>query len=235
MDKINSDNFVEMNAYTLEHRILVTGNTKANWEKIFVGFCRLQCIVGHTKKKEGDIVEDVQLVHALQTRQAGAVEQFQTAYTPLLRYIIAPILPDARDREECLSDVLLRVWDSIGTFDPGKAALTTWLTHLTRNAALNRRRGNERRREGGTLDETMPDSADGPEQSLLKAEAARTLWAAVERLGRRDRELFLRKYYYYQPIAQIAAESGLTVRAVEGKLYRIRKHLQSELGDVIHG
>jgi hypothetical protein len=33
MDKINSDNFVEMNAYTLEHRILVTGNTKANWEK----------------------------------------------------------------------------------------------------------------------------------------------------------------------------------------------------------
>ena len=34
MDKINSDNFVEMNAYTLEHRILVTGNTKANWEII---------------------------------------------------------------------------------------------------------------------------------------------------------------------------------------------------------
>ena len=180
-------------------------------------------------------MEDVQLVHTLQTRQDGAMEQFQTAYTPLLRYIIAPILPDERDREECLSDVLLRVWDSIGAFDPGKAVLTTWLTHLARNAALNRRRGNERRREGGTLDETIPDSADGPEQSLLKAEAARTLWAAVERLGRRDRELFLRKYYYYQPIAQIAAESGLTVRAVEGKLYRICKHLQSELGGVFHG
>ena len=101
-------------------------------------------------------MEDVQLIHALQTRQDGAMEQFQTAYTPLLRYIIAPILPDERDREECLSDVLLRVWDSIGTFDPGKAALTTWLTHLTRNAALNRRRANERRRESGNLDETMP-------------------------------------------------------------------------------
>lgn len=180
-------------------------------------------------------MEDVQLVHALQMQQDGAMEQFQTAYTPLLQYIIAPILTDERDREECLSDVLLRVWDSIDTFDPGKAALTTWLTHLTRNAALNRRRANERRREGGILDETMPDAADGPEQSLLKAETARMLWAAVERLGRKDRELFLRKYYYYQPTAQIAAELGLTVRAVEGKLYRIRKHLQSELGGVIHG
>ena len=180
-------------------------------------------------------MEDTRLVHALQNRQNGAMEQFQTAYTPLLRYIIAPILPDERDREECLSDVLLRVWDSIDAFDLGRAALTTWLTHLARNAALNRRRGNERRRESGTLDEAMPDAADGPEQSLLKAEVARALWAAVERLGRRDRELFLRKYYYYQPTAQIAAESGMTVRAVEGKLYRIRKHLQSELGGVIHG
>ena len=180
-------------------------------------------------------MEDTQLIHALQTRQNGAMEQFQTAYTPLLRYIIAPILTDERDREECLSDVLLRVWDSIGTFDPGRAALTTWLTHITRNAALNRRRGNERRRDGGSLEETMPDTADGPEQTLLKAETAQAIWAAVGRLGRRDRELFLRKYYYYQPTAQIAAESGMTVRAVEGKLYRIRKHLQKELGGVFHG
>lgn len=180
-------------------------------------------------------MEDVQLVHALKNREAGAMERFQTAYTPLLRYIIAPILPDERDREECLSDVLLRVWDAIGTFDPERAALTTWLTHLARNTALNRRRGNERRREGGTLDEAMPDASDGPEQSLLKAETARALWAAVGRLSKRDRDLFLRKYYYYQPTAQIAAECGLTVRAVEGRLYRVRKQLQEELGGVIHG
>lgn len=180
-------------------------------------------------------MEDVRLIRALQARQDGAMEQLQRLYTPLLRYIIAPILTDERDREECLSDVLLRVWDSIGTFDPGKAALTTWLTHLARNAALNRRRANERCREGGGLDETMADAADGPEQSLLKAEAARALWAAVERLGRRDRELFLRKYYYYQPTAQIAAELGLTLRAAEGRLYRIRRHLREELGGVFHG
>lgn len=80
-------------------------------------------------------MEDVQLVHALQTRQDGAMEQFQTAYTPLLRYIIAPILPDERDREECLSDVLLRVWDSIGAFDPGKAVLTIWPATLPSTAA----------------------------------------------------------------------------------------------------
>lgn len=32
-------------------------------------------------------------------------------YAPLMRYIIAPIVPDAQDREECLSDAALRVWE----------------------------------------------------------------------------------------------------------------------------
>ena len=180
-------------------------------------------------------MDEARLVQALQSHQDGAMERFQRLYTPLLRYIIAPILPDERDREECLSDVLLQVWGSIGTFDPGRAALTTWLTHLARNAALNRRRANQRRRESGSLDETMPDAADGPEQALLKAEMTRSLWAAVKGLGSRDRELFLRKYYYYQPTGQIAAELGLTVRAVESRLYRVRKHLREELGGVFHG
>lgn len=197
----------------------------------------LSCpVYNRAKEQKGEeTVDHTELIAALRERQADAMERFQTAFTPLLRYIIAPILPDERDQEECLSDVQLQVWDAIKGFDPNRASLTTWLTHLARNAALNRRRSNERHREVVCLDETMPDAGDGPEQSAIKAETAKAMWNAVEQLRRRDRELFLRKYYYYQSTAQIAAELGLTVRAVEGRLYRIRKHLQMELGGVYHG
>ena len=175
------------------------------------------------------------LACALREHRSGAMERFQTAFTPLLRYIIAPILPDERDREECLSDVFLLVWEKIGGYDPARAALNTWVTHLARNAALNRRRANERRREDGAPDESIPDAAGTPEQSALRAETARLVWDAVGKLDGQDRALFLRKYYYYQSTAQIAAELGLTVRAVEGRLYRVRKCLQKELGGVYRG
>ena len=89
-------------------------------------------------------------------------------YAPLMRYIIAPIVPDAQDREECLSDAALRVWEKFGTYDPA--------------------------------------------------------------LPQRDRLLFYRKYYYRQSTAQIAAELGTTERAVEGRLYRIKKALREQLG-----
>lgn len=176
-----------------------------------------------------------ELIQAMKKRELGVLDRFQTTFIPLLRYIIAPLLSDERDREECLSDVMLRAWEAIDGYDPSRATFTTWLSALARNTALNRRRSIERRRENGPPDENIPASADSSEQTVLKEEAARAVWDAVGRLDRRDRDLFLRKYYYYQSTAQIAAELGLTVRGVEGRLYRVRKRLQDELGGIYRG
>ena len=178
-------------------------------------------------------MDDTELVRALLERRDGALDELQTVYGPLLRYIIAPILPDPPDREECLSDVLMQVWQSIGSYDSQLAALSTWLAALARNAALNRRRANTRR-QTVPLDETVPDPAEGPEQAALRSELAGAIRRAVAGLPARDRALFLRKYHYYQSTAQIAAEMGLTERAVEGRLYRIRRRLQKELGGDWH-
>ena len=52
----------------------------------------------------------------------------------------------------------------------------------------------------------------------------------MTRLPEAERKLFYRRYYYLQPISQIAAELGLSQRAVEGRLYRLRNRLRQELG-----
>lgn len=65
---------------------------------------------------------------------------------------------------------------------------------------------------------------------MLQKERIQRLQEALDKLSARDRALFYRKYYYLQSTARIAAELGTTERAVEGKLYRIRKRLQSLLG-----
>ena len=62
------------------------------------------------------------------------------------------------------------------------------------------------------------------------AEFRAVLAQALAGLKTRDRDLFYRKYYYLQSTDRIAAELGTTPRAVEGRLYRIRKKLQAQLG-----
>lgn len=164
----------------------------------------------------------------LQKKDSTALEVLQQRYTPLIRYIIAPILPDERDREECLNDIFLRIWDRIGQFDPAKGNWTPWLSALARNAAIDRARRSTHPAEELTHTSAAPDP--DPEQTLLRQERQAALRAALQQLRTDDRALFYRKYYYRQSTAQIAAELGTTVRAVEGRLYRIKTKLRRELG-----
>lgn len=160
-----------------------------------------------------------------------SLESLLQKYGPLMRYIIAPILSDSRDREECLHDAALRAWNQLDKYDPDKGSFTTWLTVLTRNTALNRARG-IRPMEPIPEDAAAPES--DPEQRLLKKERRAELVLALNALPQRDRALFYRKYYYLQSTAQIAAEMGLSPRAVEGRLYRIKKQLKKKLGGEEH-
>ena len=74
-----------------------------------------------------------------------------------------------------------------------------------------------------------------PEEAVLRREAQLKVSRAVEQLSNRDRILIYRKYYYMQPTSQIASELGLSERAVEGRLYRIRRRLQKDLGGDLNG
>lgn len=150
-------------------------------------------------------------------------------YGPLMRYIIAPILQNPQDREDCLSEVSMRVWEKIGQFDGEKGSFHAWLTAITRNTALNHaRRASSSSAE--ELSESTPSPELSPEETLLKKERQEALKTALSRLSYKDRLLFYRKYYYRQSTAQIAAELGMTERAVEGKLYRVKKQLRKSLG-----
>ena len=114
------------------------------------------------------------------------------------------------------------------TYDPARGSWTAWLTALTRNTALNR----ARKKSGGSeeLSGDLPSAEPTPEERLLQQERRQALERALTALPQRDRLLFYRKYYYRQSTAQIAAELGTTERAVEGRLYRIKKALRKALG-----
>ena len=157
----------------------------------------------------------------------AALHALLRQYGPLIRYVLRPILTDERDREECYADISLKIWQTADSFDGDKGALKAWLTVLSRNAALNRAR---HARADAPLEETVPHTGGSAEEELLRRERQQQLTAALSRLPSDERALFYRKYWYRQPTAQIAAELGLSPRAVEGRLYRIRQKLRQELG-----
>ena len=173
-------------------------------------------------------MKEQEILALLRERDERGADELLRRYTPLMRYIVSPILPDERDAEECVSEIAARVWEKIDSFDPARGSWTAWLTALARNTALNMARKSAMPPE--ELSEDIPSSNATPEEMLLRREREEALRKALGALPHGERVLFYRKYYYRQTTAQIARELGLTERAVEGRLYRLKKALRAQLG-----
>lgn len=173
-------------------------------------------------------MNEQEIIDLIRAQDERGMDALLAHYAPLMRYIIAPILPNAEDREECLSESAMRVWDKIGQFDTGRGSFHAWLTAIARNAALNQLRRTTG--EDSEITESTPAPEPTPEEQLLREERQNAIKQALQQLSQAERNLFYRKYYYLQSTAQIASELGMTERAVEGKLYRIKKRIRKILG-----
>lgn len=175
-------------------------------------------------------MSEQELISLLMQKDDAGMDALLKYYGPLMRYVIAPIVANPQDREDCFSEAAMRVWDKITLFNGQRGSWKAWLTAVTRNTALNYARTTSHH---GTTEE-IPQEAHSPsltpEEAMMRQERQNAMERALLGLSVKDRILFYRKYYYLQSTTQIASELGMTERSVEGKLYRIKIRLRKILG-----
>ena len=156
-------------------------------------------------------------------RRGGAAAH----YAPLMRYIIAPIVPDAQDREGVpFRRRAARGRNSEPTIP--RAARGRHGSRRSRATPRSTARGKSPA-AARSFRATCPPPSRRP-RSGFAAGAPTGARARADRAAAAGPAALYRKYYYRQSTAQIAAELGTTERAVEGRLYRIKKALRKALG-----
>lgn len=173
---------------------------------------------------------DERIVQLISSGDARGLAECQRYYGALMRYVIEPILESPEDQEDCIQNVLYTLLTKIGTFDPSRGSFKAWLAAVTRNTALKMTRREKRTESYEELSEDIPSDRPGAEEQVLRKEMLQEVRSALSRLPERDKQIIYRRYYFNQPVAQIAAELGMTERAAEGRLYRIKKKLRDDLG-----
>ena len=174
---------------------------------------------------------DKEIIQLIRNKDEAGLDMLQSKYCNMLHYVIKNILPDERDADECISDIILQIWRKFDLFDETKGSLSTWMTAIARNTAINRIK-----KQGAPLSELKEDSCSvpSPEESYLKNEGQLQLVQAINKLSLLEKKIFYRKYYYLQTTALIASELGLSERSVEGKIYRMKKKIGRWLGVLDH-
>ena len=175
-------------------------------------------------------MRDQEIIRLLLERDERGIDELMKQYGSLIRYIIRPVVPDSEDAKECLSDVTMRIWDKIGLYDERKSGFSVWITAVTRNTALNFAKGLRRNPDSGEIPQDTPSGGMTPEEEVIQRERQAKLEAAIRSLSGKDKILFYRRYYYMQSVKQISAETGMTLKSVESRLYRLKQRLKDEMG-----
>ncbi len=149
------------------------------------------------------------------------------SYTPYVAAIISGIAgkyAHLSDVEELVSDVFVALWREEGRIKPGK--LRPWLASVARNKARSFLRG--LKAELPLEDDTLAWEFD-LETKIQQEELYSAVRQAVLDMGEPDKEIFLRHYYYFQPVKDIAERTGIKESTVKSRLRRGRQSLKQKL------
>lgn len=167
-------------------------------------------------------------VQKILNRDSDGLQALMDRYIPYVSAVVWGILHEimtAQDAEEVVSDVFLAAWNQPEALQAGK--IKAWLGAVARHKAINalRTAGRELPLDEDVLE--LPDSS--PLSNLEQEEEKRLLRQAVDSLDKKDREIFLRHYYYAQSVAQIASEMNMPESTVKTRLRRGRTKLKEYL------
>lgn len=182
-------------------------------------------------------MDDKSIIDLYLDRSEQAISETSVKYGKYCFSIAFNILSDKEDSEESVNDTYLAAWNNIPPRVP--SILSTFLGKITRNISLNRwksRRAYKRR--GGevplALDELEEciSTGESVEETFEKKELLRSMNRFLDALPDTERNLFVCRYWYLDPIHDIAQRFGFTESKVTSMLHRIRgklrKHLEKE-------
>ena len=164
---------------------------------------------------------DSDIIRLFFDRDERAIAETAEKYGRYCMTIARDILDSEQDAEECVSDVYLKVWNSIPPDEP--SSLKAYIAVLTRRLSINRYHESRAAKRNRELEACIP----APEEAA--EELPELLNEFLAGLKAADRRLFVRRYWYAMMPAELAKAEGMTVNAVTVKLYKTRNKLRKFL------
>lgn len=179
-------------------------------------------------------MKEDKIIELFFARDEEALRQVEQQYGDLCNYVASNFLCMREDREECVNDTLLALWNSIPPERP--KSLSAYISTLARNIAINKSRANNAWKRGGGVqvisDEALSMIPD--EKSLSELYEARIAGEIVNNflgeLTKSERKVFILRYWFDASDRQIADQTGFSHSKIKSMLARLRKRLAEKLG-----
>ncbi len=179
-------------------------------------------------------MQDEKIIALFFERNEQAIKEATDSYGSFLKAVSCGILRSDEDASECLSDTMLKAWQTIPPQKP--RSLKAYLGRIIRNLSLDvydkrvaQKRGNgEACVQLDELSECIPS-----DENVLDRLEGKELSETISRLLRKEktkpRVVFVQRYWYMLSVKEIAENNIMSESAVKMSLQRTRNRLKAEL------
>jgi RNA polymerase sigma-70 factor (ECF subfamily) len=173
---------------------------------------------------------DTEIVKLFFERSEQAIEELAKKHGSAVARVVRNILGNAQDTEECVNDTYLGTWNAIPPHKPNP--LRTFVCRIARNLATKKYHANTADKRNSQYDLALDELEDylSDSDSVENAYEAQELKEAINgflaTLSYSDRFLFMRRYWYSDPVQDIAKMAHSTNNSVTVRLFRIREKLR---------
>lgn len=183
------------------------------------------------RRREADKINDRDIITLLHERNEEALHVIAERYGRLIRKIAINITDSAECADECLNDTLFDVWNTVPPQDP--ISISSYVSMLSRRRAIDRVRNATAAKRDRTaftaVGEEFAEVADGLDEHLDSIRIQSAVNAFLRHQAPTNREIFISRYFDFEPIDSISARLHMTPNAVKIRLNRMRKKLRSDL------
>ena len=179
-------------------------------------------------------MEDEKIVELFLLRDESAIEHTSEKYGRRLRALSYGIVTDLLTAEECENDTYAEAWNTIPPHEP-KSYLYAYLARITRHISLNVCRKNSALKRSAYISELSteleqclpaPGSTERNMDDLILRGLLNDFLASLDD---EKRNIFVRRYWYLDSVADISNRFALSESKVKTTLFRCRKKLKEQL------
>lgn len=169
-------------------------------------------------------------IRRLQKHKEDALEFIIDTYLPLIKGITHKVLSPLGNEglvDECINDIFLSIWDNADKFRGDSTDFRKWICAISKYKSIDYYRRATKRME--VTSEHMDMNVEmSVEDELIRVEDKTELIKLINRLEPLDRDIFLMKFFLGYKTADISRKTGLSITAIDNRVFRGKKKLFKE-------
>lgn len=168
-------------------------------------------------------------IQQLRLHNEDALVYVMESYGGLLKSVISKHLFSMPDKaEECLNDVLLNIWEHIGSFDEQKNSFKNWAAAIARYRAIDYLRKYCQKMQQIDIEEVEIAKEDAVLEGLMEQEAFKELKGLLKCLNEKDRSLFWKLYVEEKSMEDISRETGMDKTVIYNRISRGKRRIRKQ-------